>query len=104
MLQNEPTLAIVAVDTEENERLKFGVNYSVYSFTSLPGTRPAHGIRPNRAEFLLQERLAAVCSTRLLTATTHHSETYQLVLGCVNIKLVIIRYDTDRPEVQVDKK
>ena len=35
MLQNEPTLAIVAVDTEENERLRFGVNYSVYSFTSL---------------------------------------------------------------------
>ena len=35
MLQNAPTLAIVAVDTEENERLRFGVNYSVYSFTSL---------------------------------------------------------------------
>ena len=35
MLQNAPGLAIVAVDTEENERLKFGVNYSVYSVTSL---------------------------------------------------------------------
>ena len=35
MLQNEPTLTIVAVDTEENERLTFGVNYSVYSSTSL---------------------------------------------------------------------
>ena len=35
MLQNAPSLAIVAVDTEENERLKFGVNYSVYSVTSL---------------------------------------------------------------------
>ena len=32
MLQNARTLAIVAVDTEENERLKFGVNYSIYSF------------------------------------------------------------------------
>ena len=35
MLKNEPTLAIVAVDTEENERLRFEVNFSVYSFTSL---------------------------------------------------------------------
>ena len=35
MLQNEPTLAIAAVDTEENERLKFGVKYSAYSFHSL---------------------------------------------------------------------
>ena len=33
MLQNAPTLAIEAVDTEENERLQFGVNYSVYSLT-----------------------------------------------------------------------
>ena len=32
MLKNEPTLAIVAVDTEENERLKFWVIHSVYSF------------------------------------------------------------------------
>ena len=39
MLQNEPTLAIVAVDTEENERLKFGVNYSIYSFRSLVTTQ-----------------------------------------------------------------
>ena len=29
MRKNAPTLAIVAVDTEENERLRFGVNYSV---------------------------------------------------------------------------
>ena len=29
MLQNAPSLAIVAIDTEENERLRFGVNYSV---------------------------------------------------------------------------
>ena len=35
MLQNAPTLAIVAVDTDENERLKFGVIYSVYSYTFL---------------------------------------------------------------------
>ena len=27
--KNAPTHAIVAVDTEENERLRFGVNYSV---------------------------------------------------------------------------
>ena len=29
MRKNAPTLAIVAVDTEENERLRFGVKYSV---------------------------------------------------------------------------
>ena len=39
MRKNEPALTIVAVDTEENERLRFGVNYSVYSFTSLFSTR-----------------------------------------------------------------
>ena len=49
MLQNEPTLAIAAVDTEENERLRFGVNYSVYSFTSLLSSTGASTIS-DRAE------------------------------------------------------
>ena len=37
MLKNEPTLAIVAVDTEENERLRFGVIHSVIHFTPSSG-------------------------------------------------------------------
>ena len=44
MLKNEPTLAIAAVDTEENERLRFWVIHSVYSFHSLtfsPSRQPA---------------------------------------------------------------
>ena len=54
MLKNEPTLAIVAVDTEENERLRFGVNYSVYSFASLIVTPRAAGQVPWRRARTLQ--------------------------------------------------
>ena len=55
MLQNEPTLAIVAVDTEENERLRFGVNYSVYSFTSLIVTQSALKAQLKEARSELRE-------------------------------------------------
>ena len=58
MLKNEPTLAIVAVDTEENERLKFGVNYSVYSF---------HFLITSRVQRTLPERfLFRMCTKKKL--------------------------------------
>ena len=52
MLKNEPTLAIVAVDTEENERLKFGVNYSIYSFTSLVASQGWSGMKRSNEQLV----------------------------------------------------
>ena len=47
MLKNEPGLTIVAVHTAENESLKAGVIYSVYSVTSL--------VRGHAADELMRE-------------------------------------------------
>ena len=61
MLQNEPTLAIVAVDTEENERLRFWVIHSVYSFHSLDrGCYGGWRIRLHNGRYCLRSRFGSI--------------------------------------------